>query len=129
MRRLLPLLIGRRPSSYTVEKYVDGHASIPYVLAGGMVAEDSRVLEFARRNPRRARIGDAWSRLTAPHSPLRQKLVLVVPFSSRPKPTSLCPDGSGGIAGAFAAIAGFGLAAALGVARFAPPRMLSDRRR
>jgi nucleoside-diphosphate-sugar epimerase len=122
-------LIGRPPSAYAVETYVGGHASIPFAAAG-MTAEDARVLEFARRSPLRARVADAWSRLTAAHGPLRQKLTLVVAIlESSETGVDLTGATPAGVAGPFVAVAGFGFAAALGVVRFAPLRMLSGRRR
>ena len=122
-------LIGRPPTPYAVDTYVAGHASIPFATAG-MTDEDARVLEFARRGPHHARIADAWSRLAAPHGPLRQKLTLVVAIlESSDTDVDLTGATPAGIAGPFAAVAGFGLAAALGVGRFAFPRMLSGRQR
>jgi NADH dehydrogenase len=122
-------LLGSRPNAYTLAKYVGGHASIPFALAGGLSCEDERVLAFACRNPLCARIADAWSRVASPHSALRQKLVLLVAILEySDTDVDLTGATPTGILGAGVSVAGFALALAAGLILFTPRRVLGVRR-
>lgn len=73
---LTTYLLGRPPSPYVVEQYLKAH------LASAVDSERTRfervLVAVARAHPRLTRLADAYARILAPRSTLRQKLVLLL---------------------------------------------------
>jgi len=124
-------LAGRPPTPYVVRRYADAHA----VLAN-MEPRDGHgrwLLRVARTGPLSCRIADAWARLAAPRSALRNKLVVLLAILEVSPPFAAALDQPrGGRALEWARISVSGmvslLALLVGLVLFLPVRLISGAR-
>ncbi len=73
---LTTYLLGRPPNPYVVDRYLKAHqASAVY---SERTRFESTLVAVARAHPRLTRMADAYARILAPRSTLRQKLVLLL---------------------------------------------------
>ena len=121
-------LIDAEPSRGVNEGYLRAHRIGAVEPAGGGSAFDRALVAFARRGPHFARFADAHARLFSANGLLRRKLVLALALletdADANRRVDLVSRGSrrGFIAAMTLWIAGFALAAALGLLVFIPLR-------
>jgi hypothetical protein len=123
--------IARLPATpYVIRRYADAHE----VLAG-LTPGDGHgrwLLTVARAGPAGCRVADAWTRVAAPRSALRRKLVVLLAILEVSPPFAAALDQpSGGRVTGWARIAGGGvmgvLALVLGLVLFLPVRLVAGR--
>jgi hypothetical protein len=78
-------LVRHEPEPYVVQKYLDAHAALNVALRETPL--DRLLMRLALRGPAWTRWADTYSRLVAPSSVLRSKLVLLVAILETKTPT------------------------------------------
>lgn len=124
-------LIGVAPEAYVIEKYVEAHGKVAALTGGD--AFERRMVRIAARGPVLAKAVDAYARLAAPRSLLRNKLVLLLAILESCAPSYRLLEAVDGAAVPvqFLRLAGRGLLGAvsilLGAALVVPLRLASPR--